>query len=253
MENGADRPGDDRGANPRSAESRVESPAEQLTTAVEAGRAVKRGDHRESAAHGGNWGKGRQLPAEILYNRLAAGPGAVTSRAAVLVGLRITGRLNLEAAELHVPLIAHRCYFDEPVNLIAATAPEISLTACVIPGVDAEGLHVRGRVDLTMSTLTILNVLGAHIQGQFVLLGATLTGGGYPLNLGDGTLRPEESLPRTTKTRALRADGLRVDEGMYCGVAEGGQRFTARGGVRLLGAHIAGSNTQQTQTKTKAV
>ena len=79
------------------------SPAEELRTAVCAGRPVLRG-RDEPAAQGKSWSSDRQLPADLLYELLARPEGAVKPRAAVLVGLRITGQLNLEDAELQAPL-----------------------------------------------------------------------------------------------------------------------------------------------------
>src|SRR5688500_15089175 len=91
------------------------------------------------------WSKDRQLPAELLGR-----PGrTVEPRAAVLVGLKIIGRLNFEASELQAPLIAHGCYFDHAVNFISVKAPEIRLTACHLPGIDAEQLETRGDLDLS--------------------------------------------------------------------------------------------------------
>jgi hypothetical protein len=213
------------------------SPAEELHTAVVEGRPVKRGTG-EPPTKGDSWGEDRELCADVLYRLLARPASALKPRAAVLVGLRITGRLNLEASELQAPLIAHGCYFEYPVNLIAAKAPEIRLTTCHLPGIDAEKFDVRGDLDLSGSTLAIVNLIGAHIGGDLGLTGATLTGGQYPLDLGDGTLRPPESAPQSRRKRALRGDGLRVDQAMFCDEGEGGQRFTANGEVRLLAAHI---------------
>jgi hypothetical protein len=68
-----------------------------------------------------------------------------------------------------------------------------------------DGFTARGEVRL----------LGAHIGGQLILSGATLTN-------PDG--------------RALNADGLTVDQDILC--REG---FTATGEVRLVGAHIGGN------------
>ncbi|HEX8648868.1 MAG TPA: hypothetical protein VF715_18370 [Thermoleophilaceae bacterium] len=207
-------------------------PAEELKTAIVAGRPVRRGAG-EPAAEGHTWGEDRQLPADLLYELLVRPDSDAKPRAAILVGLRITGRLNFESADLQAPLIAHNCHFDAPVNLIAAKAPEISLTACHLPGLAADQLETRGALDLSRSTLELVGLLGAHIGGQLVLSGATLTGGGYPPDLGDGTLQPHEIPTESLDGMALVADGLQVDEGMFCAAG-----FTAEGGVRLLGAHI---------------
>jgi hypothetical protein len=212
-----------------------DSPAEELKTAVEEGRPVRRGAG-EPATEGHSWGEDPQLPAAVLYDLLARPGSAVKPRAAVLVGLRITGRLNMEAAELRAPLIAHNCYFDHPVNLIAAKAPEIELTACVLPGIDAAGFETRGGLDLSGSRLEIVNLRGVHVGGGLNLSGTTLTGGRYPLDVAEGTLRPAEGdVSGALEGVVLMAHGLRVDGDMLCR-----NRFSAAGDVYLFGAHIAG-------------
>ena len=212
-----------------------DSPAEELKTEVEEGRPVRRGAG-EPATEAHSWGEDRQLPAAVLHDLLARPGSAVKPRAAVLVGLRITGRLNMEAAELRAPLIAHKCYFDHPVNLIAAKAPEIELTACVLPGIDAAGCETRGNLDLSDSRLEIVNLRGVHVGGGLRLSGTTLSGGRYPLDLAEGSLRPAEvDLSDALEGVALMADGLRVDGDMFC--RDG---FSAAGEVYLSGAHIGG-------------
>src|SRR5215211_3015306 len=100
------------------------TPLEELKAAVGAGRPVRRG-RGEPAAQGHRWGEDRKLPAQELYELLARPDSGAKPRAAVLIGVRVTGGLNFEAAEPQAPLIAHNCYFDEPINLIAAKAAEI--------------------------------------------------------------------------------------------------------------------------------
>ena len=63
-----------------------------------------------------------------------------------------------------------------------------------------------------------LRLAGAHVAGQLSFEGARLSNEGAP---------------------ALSADGLQVDQGMFC-VAVDGQRFEATGELRLAGAHVAG-------------
>jgi hypothetical protein len=64
-----------------------------------------------------------------------------------------------------------------------------------------------------------VRLVGAHIGGYLRLNGAHLT---------------------NPSREALSADRLRVDQDMVCGACKDGQRFTAQGEVRLVGAHIGG-------------
>ena len=209
------------------------SPAEELRDAITEGRPVRRGGR--GARRGRSWGFNRQLPADELFRLLASPDDGAKPRAAVLVGLRITGRVNFEGAELQAPLLAHGCYFDAPVNFIAAKAPEISLTACHLPGVAADQLETKGNLDLSETTLGVIGLMGAHIGGQLSFDGAHLTGGEYPIELADGTLRPTDRAAEPLAAMSLVADGLEVEEAMFCG-----QGFKADGRVKLVGARILG-------------
>jgi hypothetical protein len=210
------------------------SPAVELRTAVLAGAPVRRGAG-EPATQGHDWSQERSLPADVLYELLARPESGRQPRAAVLVGLRITGRVNFEAAELRAPLVAHACYFDEPINLMGAKAAEIRLTACHLDGLAADGLETRGDLDLSKSSIGVIGLVGARIGGQLSLDGTALKRGDHPLHLGTGTLRPPESPVDCTHEVALMADVLHVNQDMFC---QNG--FSAAGHVRLLGAHIGG-------------
>jgi hypothetical protein len=209
------------------------SPADELRDAIATGRPVRRGDG-EPAADGAAWGEQRTLPADVLYELLAGSSAGTTPRAAVLVGLRITGRLNLEAAELRAPLIAHGCHFDEPANLIGAIAPEIRLTACSIPALAADRLETRGDLDLTASVLQVVRLRNAHVGGELTLDGVELLGGDPP-DLGDGAVHPLERRATSAAGMVLVAGAMRVDGTMSCR-----NGFVAHGLVDLTVAHIGG-------------
>ena len=154
------------------------TPSEELRLAAVTGAAVRRGDD-EPAVEGATWGPDRQLPGALIYELLTAEQAPV--RAVVLIGLRITGALNAEAVVLRAPLIAHRCWFDEPVNLIRATAEHIELTACEMPELDCNTIVLRGDLELSGSTLRVLGMLGARVGGDVRLRGTVLLGGSYPI------------------------------------------------------------------------
>ena len=247
MDHRVDRPDDYAPSGATLGDRRGVSPADEIERAVIAGKPVRRGVG-EPAAGGHGWGDSRVLPADLLYELLVRSDGGALPRAAVLVGLRISGRLNFEAAELLAPLIAHGCYFDEPVNLTAATAAEISLTACRLPGIAGDGLETRGDFNVSTSTVEVLGLAGARIGGNLVLSGATLTSAGYPPDLGSGTLRPPEIPTDRLDGVALVADGLQVNHDTYCD-----DGFSARGEVRLLGARIGGQLSFSGATLTKGL
>ncbi|HZV73106.1 MAG TPA: hypothetical protein VFF79_05255 [Conexibacter sp.] len=212
----------------------ADSPAKELREAILTGEPVRRGNG-EPAEQGHSWGEERSLPASELYELLVWPESGTTPRVAILEGLRITGRLDLRAADLKVPLICQGCYFDEPVNLMIATAVEIRLITCWLPGLAADQLITRRDLELSRSMLGVVGLADAHIGGRLLLSGATLSSGSYPLDLGHSSLYPRESSDHTRTEVSLVADGLKVDGNMLC--EEG---FSAQGEVWLPGAHIAG-------------
>ncbi|HEV3070720.1 MAG TPA: hypothetical protein VGY76_04750 [Solirubrobacteraceae bacterium] len=133
-----------------------------------------------------------------------------------------------------MPLICHGCYFDKPVNLMTATAVEIRLTACHLPGLAAEQLVTRGDLDLSRSKLGVVSLPDAHL-GRLLLSGATLSSGSFPLDLGDGSLHAQTASLGVVREVSLVADRLKVDGSVSC--RDG---FRAQGEVSLHSAHITG-------------
>ena len=197
------------------------NPAERkLQTAVITGSVVdlQAGDIRlDDPSRGAGWGDGRavgaQLLAKLLTDETASQGGR--PRAVKLRGARITGSLNLEAAEVTCPLLLRDCYLDEPVNLSGASARAIRLPGCHVPALNLEELRAAGSLELSGATTHgEIRMSGARIAGSFDLGGATL-------------INPDGY--------ALFADLISVELSMFCRYG-----FTAYGEVRLSGAAIGG-------------
>src|SRR6266542_4217483 len=168
---------------------------------------------------GGGWGKDREVRAQLLAELLTGrnGPTATSPRALKLHGARIVGMPDLDATTLVCPFILQACYFEEAVNLSEAQAPAVRLRGCHVPGLNAKQLQTRGDLELAQGFVANgeVNLRGAHIGGDLLLAGATLTG-------HDGV--------------ALRGGGLRVEQSM-----RSDDGFTAMGEVNLLSARIGGN------------
>lgn len=167
------------------------------------------------------WGPDRTVRAEALHHLLVGPDGPpVQPRGLRLRGVRITGALKLEYAELRCPLTLVNCYLDSPeaVNLHGAKSPGLVLTGCYLTaGLTADGIEATHGLDLSGSTLRGPLVLsGADITGRLRCSGAHLAG-------SDGS------------GNALVADQVKVSAGV---LLDGG--FTADGAVRLPGADITG-------------
>src|SRR5919198_1052025 len=198
-----------------------------LETAIEqalaAGEPVDRstGDpEADDPAGGASWGAERTVSADFLIRLLTGvrGPKPAAARSLKLQGVKITGRLNLEAASLVCPVSLTSCYFDAPINLSEARAPAIRLPGCHVSVLDASQLETQGNLSLSgLNATGYISLQGAHIGGSLDLSAATLA-----------------SL--VSPGRVLDAGSITVEQHMFC---TGG--FTAKGLVDLQGAHIRGS------------
>src|SRR5919198_1480737 len=198
-----------------------------LETAIEqalaAGEPVDRstGDpEADDPAGGASWGAERTVSADFLIRLLTGvrGPKPAAARSLKLQGVKITGRLNLEAASLVCPVSLTTCYFDAPINLSEARAPAIRLPGCHVSVLDASQLETQGNLSLSgLNATGYISLQGAHIGGSLDLSAATLA-----------------SL--VSPGRVLDAGSITVEQHMFC---TGG--FTAKGLVALQVDHIRGS------------
>jgi hypothetical protein len=148
-----------------------------MVTGAGTGELVDHGDGPFTLAEMRAWGEERTVRAAVLRHLLTAAEWPVHAKGVRLRGLRISGRLDLEAAAVRCPLSLDRCYLDgdEPACLNHASASRVALTNCQLPGVTGEMLAAR-ELDLSGSILTgPLRVAGAEISGRLSCCGAQLT------------------------------------------------------------------------------
>lgn len=87
----------------------------------------------------------------------------------------IVGRLDIRQADIAVPVLLTGLTFTDVVDLTDARTAGVALIGCVLPGLYARLLEVRGDLDLTRCTVTgPVDVRDARISGSFTLDGATL-------------------------------------------------------------------------------
>ncbi|MGP4047565.1 oxidoreductase [Streptomyces sp. 2A115] len=173
----------------------------------------------DDACQGQTWGPERTLRAEVLAALLL---GANTTQqgtiaALCLTGARIVGRLDLAGGDIVNTVRLTSCRLEETVSLRGSTTRSIRMAYCWMPGFDASLARIAGRLDLNRTTVQDgrLALINAHISGELALNGATLSArdGGW----------------------ALFAGGLVMEGAIFC--RDG---FTAKGGLRLIGAQLAG-------------
>ena len=199
---------------------RTRTDPDVLRMAMVSGETVdlRTGDPRvDDPAQGSRWDQQRTVPAETLIEVLTSPDqtqDARRPRVLLLAGAKITGMLNLEAAQLVCPITFQACWFEQLVNLAQATVPAMRLPGSHLPALRAENLRTIGNLGLDQGFTSTgeVTLLGAHIGGDLVMGGARLTNGTGP---------------------ALYANRLTVGLSMFC--RDG---FIANGEIRMVGAHI---------------
>lgn len=159
-------------------------------------------------------GAGREIGAAFLTRQLLRGNGT-RPRKLTLVGVTVVGELDLEAGEAGFPVKFERCGFSHVPNFEQATLAGMYFLTCRLPGLRASQARFLDGLALRECTVNgYVQLTGAHVSGQLDMHGCVIDG---PV---DG---------------ALKADGLRVEEDVYC---SGG--FQVTGLTRMIGAHIGG-------------
>ncbi|MFE9098904.1 oxidoreductase [Streptomyces sp. NPDC007264] len=172
----------------------------------------------DDPSSGAQWPAERTVRAEILAALLL--DGQVTQDGVVpalhLVGARITGTLDLAEGLVQYPLRLEGCWIEEAPNLRSASTRSLHFTGCRLPGISAELLRVEGHLLVDRTTVDGPMVLTrAHITGELRMSGTTISA-------------PSGSW-------AIWAGGLTMEGGVFCR-----RGFTASGGIRLVGAQLAG-------------
>lgn len=171
----------------------------------------------DDPVRGGEWGPERTVRAAVLVALLLGGnaepSGAVASLR--LAGARITGRLDLDGAEIGHVLWLEHCRLEEAVSLYGASTRTIRIKDCWVPGVEAGLARIQGQLDLKRSVMEgeRLSLVNAHLAGELNLNGARISASGE---------------------WAVFAGGLVMEGSVFC------KNLTTRGGVRLLGAQLPG-------------
>ena len=164
-----------------------------------------------------NWGPERTIRAAVLRQLLIGQQWPVDPKGVRLRGLRISGRLDLEAATIRCPLQLQDCYLDGPgpVLLDFATVSVLTFTGCYLAGLVGDSLTVTKDLNLTGSTFTgPLRLISASVAGSLNCRGAQLTAA-------------------NSAGSALIAHRMKVG-----GSVDLGGGFTAAGAIDLTGADI---------------
>jgi hypothetical protein len=136
--------------------SRPSETEQELRRAAEAGEVLdlsRRGDN--------------VLSAQAIMDALTSadtGPSGVNVR-----GARIVGRLKLDFITTRAPLALVGCVFEQKISLFHADLPALNLNSSTMPGVNAEGLHIRHFALRRAQCTDSLNLGNARIDGPLYL------------------------------------------------------------------------------------
>jgi hypothetical protein len=182
---------------------------------------LRSGDPEEDdPANAANWGADRVVRAAVVTALLLGAGDLEKGRAPAirLVGARISGRLDLMAAEISHALVLAFCRLEETPRFVETTTRTVRISDCHLPGFHGDRMRTEGILDLN----------GCVIQETIRLDRAHVIG---PLRLRSATIGGSNGV-------AVAATGLIVDGDMECDAG-----FTAQGQVILHGARIAGQLT----------
>ncbi|MGW7274962.1 membrane-associated oxidoreductase [Streptomyces sp. NPDC054864] len=180
---------------------------------------------REPADLGADWGPERTVRADVLRALLIDGPRQEGETSYLrLNGARITGKLDLQYAEVAGAIHLWACYFDEELDIYGAQLRQLNLGWSIFPGLYGVGLRVDGSLRMT----------GVRVRGNVRLGGARISGALFldRARLGEEGAARDPDEPILTLNRVTIDDDLTADHG-----------FTAHGMVRLAGAVVAGTIT----------
>jgi hypothetical protein len=211
---------------------------------------------------------GDAVRADVLRNLLIADDWPVDPKGVRLHGVRIDGRLDLEAATVRCPLVMVDCDLVDPnpVAFNRATIPLLNLRKCRLAGFSGDSITVAGNLALSESQFTgPVVVTGARIGGAMQFSGTqigrdedwnSLHCHGMSVRLSvhfnegftaSGAIRMPraeiggEFICRDVRLGAdhggmsINAPGIKVGGAVYLN-----EEFSAHGAVRLVGGSIGG-------------
>lgn len=219
----------------------------------------------DDPANADKWDETRTLRAKFLY-WLCTSPEAtrlVHGKGVTVVGARVKGTLDFEAATIAHPLGLWDCALPEGMILLHARTRILSLDGSHVGSIVGDGLTTEGDLFLRDITATgEVRLLGADIGGDLDCDGATFDNKGGPALNADGLIiRGSLILRKTMAKGEIRTPGANVGGVVDCtgatfdntgGIALNTDRLMAKGSVflkeiaamgevRLLDANITGT------------
>ncbi|BCM66259.1 MULTISPECIES: hypothetical protein [Streptomyces] len=186
------------------------------------------GDFVVDDPHGGQpWGPERTVRARIVCWLLLDGPPALAGRVSSLklVGVRVTGALDLAGGQVTPYVELTGCRFDEEVRLPEARFTTVRMVDCAVPRLEAARVHTEGDLHLPR----------CRFRGGVRLTDA---------QIGTDLLLNQAVVHRDRLGRSIMADGLTVGQDLQAEMLESYGEFSLRGAqigvsLSLRGAKLA--------------
>lgn len=176
-------------------------------------------DEIDSLLNADSWDANRIIRAEFLNWVLISEEVSVVlkPRWFEIIGVKITGNIDLSFAHLPFPISLKQCWIVEKMSLKAATLEALSLRGSRTNSILADGITVNKGLQLSN---------GFHAEGTVRLAFATIYN---ELTCRNGTFESRDNI-------AIIADGIKVHGGVFFDIG-----FEAFGKVSLIGANIDGN------------
>ncbi|MEU3553085.1 oxidoreductase [Streptomyces fragilis] len=189
---------------------------------------LRHGDPVVDDPHGRHpWGPGRTVRARVVCWLLLDGPPALAGRVAALklVGVRVTGSLDLAGGTVQPYVEMADCRFDDEILLPEAKFTTVRLENCAIPRLEAARLHTEG--DL-------------HLPRCRFARGIRLT----DARIGTDLLLSQAVVRHDRHGRSLSADGMKVGQDLQADLLESHGELKLRSvevgaSLSLRGARLA--------------
>jgi len=170
---------------------------------------------------------GRQLPSMRR---------PVHAKGVRLRGVTIEGQMDLDHAQMVVPLMLDDIEMDEILVMTNASGVQISVTNSVLAGVQANSLRLSSSLDLSGSKVaSVVDLDGVEIRRDIILGHGFVASEGVKLggaSIGN-QLRCEGGTFKNPRGPALFADNAQVTHGVFLS-----RGFAANGEVRFGGASL---------------
>lgn len=173
-------------------------------------------------------GERRAVPAAVLRRCCHELRDQVDPRGVRLAGAVVTGQLDLAGLDVPFPVSFDDCDFEQALVVEGSELFGLSVTGSRLPGLLGNGVRIRRDLDLSGS-----RVSGAHRTSASVSQTAAIW---LCESAIGGRLLCLDTIIDGRGGRAVQADRIRVG-----GNVRMLREFTARGQLRLIGAHIDGS------------